>query len=170
MGHLRSLQIVVQRRRVRALLHDVDGQGISERRTHTITRRQYWSPCPNYVWHIDGLHKLIRWKFVIHGSVDGFSRLIIFLNCSLDNRASTVLNQFQEAVQLFGWPLHVRTDLGGENTGIWRAMTEHHHSDNAVIVDPLSTMKELRGCGEILTELCHHSLGNNSSLLKLKGY
>uniref|UniRef100_A0A8C6SKU6 Integrase catalytic domain-containing protein n=1 Tax=Neogobius melanostomus TaxID=47308 RepID=A0A8C6SKU6_9GOBI len=134
MGHLRSRQIVVQRRRVRALLHDVDGQGISERRTHTITRRQYWSPCPNYVWHIDGLHKLIRWKFVIHGSMDGFSRLITFLNCSVDNRASTVLNQFQEAVQLFGWPLHVRTDLGGENTDIWRAMTEHHHTDNAVIV------------------------------------
>ena len=29
--------------------------------------------------HIDGNHKLIRWGFVIHGGIDGFSRKIMYL-------------------------------------------------------------------------------------------
>uniref|UniRef100_A0A1X7V5A2 Integrase core domain-containing protein n=1 Tax=Amphimedon queenslandica TaxID=400682 RepID=A0A1X7V5A2_AMPQE len=40
--------------------------------------------------HIDWYHKLIRWSFVIHGSIDGFSRLITFLRIATNNRAKTV--------------------------------------------------------------------------------
>jgi hypothetical protein len=28
------------------------------------------------MWHLDGHHKLIRWGIVIHGFVDGYSRLV----------------------------------------------------------------------------------------------
>ena len=27
---------------------------------------------PNSLWHIDGYHKLIRWRIVIHGVIDGY--------------------------------------------------------------------------------------------------
>ena len=53
----------------------------------------------NYVWHIDGNHKLIRWRMVVHGSIDGFSRLITFLRCRTDNRSGSVLSAFMSGVQ-----------------------------------------------------------------------
>ena len=34
---------------------------------------------PNSLWHIDGYHKLIRWRVIIHGGIDGFSRLPVYL-------------------------------------------------------------------------------------------
>ena len=36
------------------------------------------------------LHYLIRWRFVIQGGIDGFSRLIVYLSCSTNNLAATV--------------------------------------------------------------------------------
>ncbi|KAJ7823160.1 hypothetical protein B0H14DRAFT_2166741, partial [Mycena olivaceomarginata] len=61
----------VQKERVRQSLRRVDrlGQVLRKQR---ITRRQYYSPRPNSVWHMDGHHKLIHWGIVIHGFVDGF--------------------------------------------------------------------------------------------------
>ena len=41
---------------------------------------------PNSLWHIDGHHSLIRWRIVIHGGIDGYSRLIVFLHASTNNR------------------------------------------------------------------------------------
>ena len=31
--------------------------------------------CVNSLWHLDGHHSLIRWKILIHGCIDGFSRI-----------------------------------------------------------------------------------------------
>lgn len=48
---------------------------------------------------IDGNHKLIQpYKIVINGGLDGFSRMIVFLQASTNNKASTVLQYFQSAV------------------------------------------------------------------------
>ena len=52
---------------------------------------------------------------VVHGSIDGYSRTVVFLKCSDNNRASTVLSAFTGAVQKHGLPECVRTDLRGEN-------------------------------------------------------
>lgn len=81
-------------------------------------RRSYDVPCPNAVWHIDGNHKLVRWKLVIPGGVDGFSRIPVYLRCSGNNQASTVLELFREAVAEYGLPSRVRSDKGGENTEV----------------------------------------------------
>uniref|UniRef100_A0A3B5Q105 Integrase core domain-containing protein n=1 Tax=Xiphophorus maculatus TaxID=8083 RepID=A0A3B5Q105_XIPMA len=59
-----------------------------------------------------------RWGFVVHGGIDGCSRLIIYLNCSTDNRASTVLFHFLKATGLYGLPSRVRSDHGGENVQV----------------------------------------------------
>jgi hypothetical protein len=65
-GHLRACKIRVQRQRVRASIHRVDPQGPSEWSSRNFHPRVYETPCPNYVWHLDGNHKLVKWGFVTH--------------------------------------------------------------------------------------------------------
>ena len=62
---------------------------------------------------------------MIHGCIDGFSRMVVYLSCSTNNRASTVFQLFQEAVQSFGLPSRVRSDKGGENTDVAWYMLSH---------------------------------------------
>ena len=100
----------------------VSPQYVHHRHSSTTSRRVYNVPSPNYLWHIDGLHCLIRWKIVIHGGIDGFSRRIVYLHASCNNRAETVLHLFRSAVRMFGWPLRVRSDKGGENVEVSRAI------------------------------------------------
>lgn len=121
-GHLRSLNIVVTRQKVRDSLMRVSPQAVEGRRSNAIVRRSYNVPSANYLWHIDGLHGLIRWKIVIHGGIDGFSRRIVYLKASNNNRASTVYACFNNAVIECGWPSRVRSDRGGENVDVARAM------------------------------------------------
>ena len=62
---------------------------------------------------------------MIHGGIDGFSRIPVFCKCSTNNRAATVLQCFIEAVEKFGLPSRVRSDKGTENVGVCRFMLEH---------------------------------------------
>ncbi len=132
-GHLTQMRVFVPRARVRGWIHRVDTINTQLRRSVTIRRRTYYSEGPNTVWHIDGHHKLIRWRLVTHGGIDGYSRTIVFMNISDNNRASTVLSVFTEAAQVHGLPNRVRSDLGGENVEVWRYMVEQHCSNDAVI-------------------------------------
>ncbi len=75
-----------------------------------------------YFRHIDGHDKLIWWRMVIHGCIDGFSRFIIYLHCSDNNFAETVERLFSNAVREFYWPRRVRSDQGMENIDVARLM------------------------------------------------
>lgn len=75
--------------------------------------------------HIDGHHKLIRWRLVIHCGIDGFSRSIVYLKCSTNNYAATVLELFLDAVRRFGLPSRVRSDFDIENFDVARFMLHH---------------------------------------------
>ena len=68
--------------------------------------------------------KLVRWGFTIHGGVDVFSRLIVYLACNEDNRAITVSRLFLDACATFGVPSRVRADYGGENNEVKRIITD----------------------------------------------
>ncbi|KIO30390.1 hypothetical protein M407DRAFT_69180 [Tulasnella calospora MUT 4182] len=46
------------------------------RQSQGINRRVYRVSRPNYLWHMDGYHKLIRYGFVIHGIIDGYCRTV----------------------------------------------------------------------------------------------
>ena len=113
-GHLRSRSIFVPQSRIRASIHRVDPVNTAIRRCVTVRRRV--SRGPNSVWHIDGHHKLIKWRFVTHGGIDGFSRTIMYLRCSGNDRALTVLHAFVGGITTYGY------------------MIDHHRSDRAVVV------------------------------------
>lgn len=89
-----------------------------------IARRSYRVAGPNSLWHIDGHHSLVKWGFVIHGAIDGFSRLVVFLKCSRNNESETVASLFLMATDQYQWPSRVRTDYGGENVRVWDLMEE----------------------------------------------
>ena len=132
-GHLHASQVLIPRSRIRESIHRVDSAGVEQRRCSTIRQRVYEVEAPNCVWHLDGNHKLIRWKYVVHGAIDGYSRVIPFLCCSTNNMAQTVHSLFLKAVSVFGLPQRVRTDGGGEIVDVWQYMINQRDS-SAVIV------------------------------------
>lgn len=124
-GHLVSRGLSVQRQKVRQSIHAVDPEGVENRKSKPIRRRVYTSPFPNYVWHIDGNHKLVRWRMVVHHAIDGYSRMVVYARCSSNNRAETTPSLFVQAIPRYGRPVKVRTDLGGENAHIWHDMAAY---------------------------------------------
>ena len=114
MAHLNSRGVRVQRSKLRASIHRTDPHTTQIRRRETVHRCIYSVEGPNSVWHIDGNHKLIQWKLVVHGGIDGKTRTIVFLSCASNNCAATVLLQFNQAVSTFGLPDRVCTDRGRE--------------------------------------------------------
>lgn len=66
---------------------------------------------------------LCRWGFVTHGAIDGYSRVIPYLQTSNSNKATVVLNLFAQACHLLGLPSRVRCDHGVENIDVALFMT-----------------------------------------------
>ena len=63
------------------------------------------------------MHKLIRWQIVVHGGIDGYSRVPVYLHASDNNRSVTVLRS--------KLPSRVRADHGGENVLVSEYMLQH---------------------------------------------
>lgn len=100
-----------------------------------------------------------RWRFVIHAGIDGFSRMIMFLHCSTNNKSLTVLQLFQSAVETFGLPSRVRSDKGGENVEVAWYMLNHPlrgpDRGSHIAGRPVSTTNVLRGYGGICLWVVH---------------
>lgn len=66
-----------------------------------------------------------RWRIVVHGGVDGYTRIPVYLKCGTNNQAETVLKLFQHAVAEYGLPSRVRSDKGGENVLVSLLILNH---------------------------------------------
>ncbi|KAK4699088.1 hypothetical protein P7C70_g7178, partial [Phenoliferia sp. Uapishka_3] len=117
-------RVRVRRETLRESLRRVDGFGFATRAMSFIKRRVYTVRGPNALWHMDANMKLEFWGFVIHGCIDGFSRLITYLSVTNNKRSATITKLFQGAVALIGAPSRVRADEGMENRGVELLMGE----------------------------------------------
>lgn len=59
-GYLRALGYHIPRRKIRASINRVDPVNTALRWGALVSRRTYYVPWPNSLWHVDGHHSLIR--------------------------------------------------------------------------------------------------------------
>ena len=71
---------------------------------------------------------------VIHGAIDGFSRMVLYVHCCSNNKAATVLSLFKQAVNEYGLPSRVRTDQGLENVEVAKLMLIERGFDRGSIL------------------------------------
>ena len=121
-GYLKDRGVHIQRHRLRESVVRIDPLRRLVRWQQVVARRSYSVKRSNSLWHIDGHHSLIRWRMVVHGGIDGYSRMIVYLACSTNNRSLTVYKLFKKATEEFGVPSRVRSDKGGENVLVCQFM------------------------------------------------
>ncbi|XP_064641121.1 uncharacterized protein LOC135500638 [Lineus longissimus] len=157
-------RIFVSRQRVRDSLLRTDPTSVALRWSQTIRRRTYHVAGPNSLWHIDGNHKLIRWGFVIHGGIDGYSRLMVFLSVVCNNRAESVMTAFQGATAEYGVPSRVRADRGTENNDVEHFMNIFRGRNRGSMIRGRSVHNQrierfwrdlLHGCTHVYYDLFH---------------
>ena len=62
--------------------------------------------------------------FVIHGGIDGFSRLVVYLQCTTNKKSDTVGELFLLATEKYEWLSRVISDYGGEKVVVWEVKEE----------------------------------------------
>ena len=114
---LQEKGFVIARDTVRAILLQLDGEGVRERGRRRLRRRQYINPGPNFVWHVDGYDKLKPYGFAIHGAIDGYSRRVLWIEVGVTNNNPQVIAKYylETVLQLKTLPCILRCDHGTEN-------------------------------------------------------
>ena len=90
--------LFVPRQEVQSPIRMIDPAGVEERKCHRVKRRKYESPGPSYCWHVDGYDKLKPFGFPIHGAVDGYSRMVMWLKVDRTNNDLEITAKFFQIV------------------------------------------------------------------------
>lgn len=70
----------------------------------------------------------------MHGGIDGYSRVVVYLKASTNNMASTVLDLFRASIQIYHYPRHIRTDYGTENVEVAQHMLGIYDPDCRLVL------------------------------------
>ncbi|KAH0561092.1 hypothetical protein KQX54_012813 [Cotesia glomerata] len=110
-------KLTVKRDTVYNLLKIIDPDGLANRFGNKLRRRQYISPGPNFIWHLDGYDKLKQFGFAIHGCIDGFSRRVLWLEVgTTNNDLAVTAHYFLKTVKkLKLLPTLIRYDKGDKS-------------------------------------------------------
>jgi hypothetical protein len=107
-----------QGRHVRQALQILDNHNMTQRTPGMQRKRQenYIVPGPDWLWCLDGHDKLARYGIEIYGSVDAYSRKIIWFYVGVSNRTQvSVLHRYLHTIKTLGYcPNYLRTDRGRE--------------------------------------------------------
>ena len=82
---IHDYNIQVKRNNDMRLIKEVDPEGFSLRKAHRLQGSRHCVHGPNNVWHVDGYDKLKPFGLCIHGSMDGYSRRIMWLEVEASN-------------------------------------------------------------------------------------
>lgn len=95
----------------------IDFEGKELRKRRRLKRRNYTTPGPNYMIHIDGYDKLKVLEIYVQGGIDGFSRKLLWLKAADTNKnPKVVAGYFLRAIKKYKClPTKVRADKGTEN-------------------------------------------------------
>ena len=83
--------------------------------THRIQRRVYRADYADQSWHTDMNLKLVDYGLFWTMCVDGYSRLVLWLEPVVDRRATTVWAPFAAVARVRGLPDQLVSDHGAEN-------------------------------------------------------
>ena len=141
-GKLRGADFNVSRETVRIVLKNLDPDGVRARNAHRLTRRVYYSPGPNQVWHIDGHDKLKPYGFAIHGAMDGCSRKVLWLRVNKTNNDPKVIAiYYMDFVASSNITARlIRADRGSENVVVCGIQRFFRRGD----LDSLAGVKSFR--------------------------
>ncbi len=133
--------MAISRRRVRESMFRVSPRLVELRTSTAVVRRSYNVESSNALWHIDGLHCLVRWRIIIHDGIDGYSRRL----CTSTTRYLSIFWLHQKAMV---GPLEFGRIMVGKilklrepccYAGVWE--------ERATLLVPVSTTSALSACG-----------------------
>ena len=109
---------------------------------------------------------------MIHGCIDGYSRLVVYLHCADSNRADYVVQVFREAVHLYRLPSRVRGDRGGVNVNVADLMIAERGArrGNFICGYIVSITNGLNACGEISSVVAQCCITSCLSIWKRMAY
>ena len=102
---------------------------------------------------------------VIHGGIDGYSRLIVYMDVNTNNRAKTVFEAFLPATEHYGVPSRVRCDHGVENLDVAAFMIMYRGENRGSCITGKSVHNQrierlwrdlFQGCTSTYHALFHH--------------
>jgi len=102
---------------------------------------------------------------VIHGGIDGYSRVITFLRVASNNKSATMLASFMAGTSKYGTPSRVRSDHGLENTGVGAFMIGYRGTGRGSFITGRSVHNQRiermwrdmsRSCTHVFADLFRH--------------